>query len=143
MSEEPVRFFNLIVSGLGYANRARDVTTAEGYACLHVDINAMAGRQSKVQYRRFQTAVVTEEAQGIIRKFEEEINDKDSTVLVGFTISDANPASYQTETGDRRHFCYGRLLKIKWVRVNNVQVYKADVEKAENGQETYEDDVPF
>lgn len=143
--EEPVKYYSLIVSGLGYPSRFRYVNSPEGYLRPHVDINALEGRKSNVHYRRFQTRVATSEAEQILQRFEEKINSKTDKVLVGFRIGDANPASYETGEGERRHFCYGRLLKVEWVRVNGEEAYKAPAaaEVAEQFQPVSYDEMPF
>lgn len=116
-------YFDLIVNGIGYLNRARFVTPNQGKAYLAVSVTALHGNVDSTNYTYFDVRVVGEAAKEFITAYEDEINDRDSKVMVRFNIGDPQPTSYIVENGERkgqqRHLIKGRLLKITWAKIND------------------------
>jgi len=116
-------YFDLIVNGIGYLNRARFVTPTQGKAYLAVSVTALHGSADSTNYTHFDVRVVGEAAKEFVTAYEDEINDRDSKVMVRFNIGDPQPNSYTAKSGTREgqlcHVIKGRLLKITWAKIND------------------------
>lgn len=116
-------YFDLIVNGIGYLNRAREVKPNQGKAYLAVSVTALHGSADSTNYTFFDLRVVGEAAKEFITAYEDEINDSDSKVMVRFNIGDPQPNSYTAKSGAREgqlcHVIKGRLLKITWAKIND------------------------
>jgi hypothetical protein len=80
-------YFNLYTSGLGYVNRVRTVTPKRGEPFLCCDIAALCGATDAVEYVRFDCKVTGNEAQKLIARCEQAVNEK-RKVLIHFRLGD-------------------------------------------------------
>lgn len=139
------KYFDLHIDGIGYLNRAREVSVRGG-SFLAVDITALHGEASNPEKTRFDCRVSGSEAQALIRRFMDPINDRghlagDGTtirhkVLAGFRLGDLYPETFTYEKGDRAGQAgvslKARLLRLEWVKIDGEMVYKAQRDEPEN-----------
>ena len=133
------QYFDLHISGLGYLNRAREVSVRRGEPFLAVEVNALHGAADDPQYTRFDCRVNGQEAQALIRQYLDQINDRgrlaaDGTtlrhkVLAGFRLGDLYPEVFTHQKGSRQGqtgvSLKARLLKLHWLKVDGRMVYQA------------------
>ncbi|MCG5526606.1 DUF3577 domain-containing protein, partial [Ectothiorhodospira haloalkaliphila] len=136
------QYFDLHISGLGYLNRAREVSVRRGEPFLAVEVNALHGAADDPQYTRFDCRVNGQEAQALIRQYLDQINDRgrlaaDGTtlrhkVLAGFRLGDLYPEVFTHQKGSRQGqtgvSLKARLLKLHWLKVDGRMVYQAQRE---------------
>jgi len=79
---QETKYFNLHINGLGFLERAREVTPKRGEPFLAVQVTALHGPADSVERTRFDCRVVGQEAKRLVREHMEAIND-DTKVLVG------------------------------------------------------------
>ncbi|WP_110972549.1 STY4534 family ICE replication protein [Pseudomonas huaxiensis] len=145
-SSNETSYFDLHITGLGYLNRVREVTPKQGKPFLACDVVALKGLSTNVQYCRFDVTVSGTEAQDLVRRCKKAVEEQ-RKVLIGFRLGDLYAESFMYRTGDRAGQ-YGvslkaRLLFISWVKVDNVQVYKAEPKSTdEPGQISVENSAP-
>jgi hypothetical protein len=128
--------FDLHVSGLGYLARVREVLPqatngrAKAKPFLACSIGAFHGEPEALTYVNFDTKVVGEKAKEVIQMLQEAANDRNRKVLIGFNIGDVYPDSYTITKGERAGqlagVLKGRLLKVKWAKIDGKTVYKED-----------------
>jgi hypothetical protein len=118
-------YFNLHVEGVGYLNRVRMVKPKQGQEFLACTVSAMRGSAENLGYTRFDCTVRGAEAQKIVKLLEPDVTDE-KPVLIGFKLGDIYPELYTFEKGDKKGqqgvTIKGRLLKIKFAKVNGVAV---------------------
>lgn len=118
-------FFNLHVEGVGYLNRVRTITPKQGKPFLACTVSALRGSTESVSYTRFDCTVSGAEAQKIVKLLEQDVTDE-KPVLIGFKLGDIYPEIFTFEKGDKQGqqavSIKGRLLKIKFAKVNGVAV---------------------
>ncbi|MFP4683980.1 MAG: DUF3577 domain-containing protein [Ectothiorhodospira sp.] len=133
-------YFDLHISGLGYLNRAREVSVRRGEPFLAVEVNALHGADDDPQYTRFDCRVNGQEAQALIRQYLDQINDRgrlaaDGTtlrhkVLAGFRLGDLYPDVFTYPNGPKQGqtgvSLKARLLKLHWLKVDGRMVYQAE-----------------
>ena len=128
-------YFDLETSGLGYLNRAREVPT-RGEPFLAVDIAALHGAKSNVEYTRFDCIVRGAKAINIVRNLMPEI-EAGKAVLVGFKIGDLYADTFTFTHGEKAGqtgvSLKARLLQIRWAKVDGETVYSARSEATANG----------
>lgn len=116
-------YFDLITTGIGYLNRARTVKPQQGSPYECVSIAALRGRSDSPSYSYLDCRIVGEQALLFIESFKEDINDRNTKVLVRFNVGDGEATSYELTQGEnqgqRRHNIKGRLLKITWAKVGD------------------------
>jgi hypothetical protein len=124
-SNENTKYFDLHTTGIGYLNRVRQVTPAEGTPFLAVTIAAIHGSVSDVQHTYFECGVYGEQAQKIVRELEPAVSG-DSKVLIGFTLSNLKADSFTFKQGDKAGQpgvnLKARLIKIAWAKVDGQAV---------------------
>lgn len=122
-----VKYFDLHTTGVGYLNRAREVTLKKG-SFLAVDVSALRGSADAVEYTRFDCRVSGEEAQAVVRKLQPDIDAK-KKVIVGFKLGDQYAEPFVYESGEKKGqtgvSLKARLLFIQWAKVDGVTVYQA------------------
>lgn len=122
-------YFDLHITGLGYLNRVREVAPKQGKPFLACDIVALKGASTNVDYCRFDVRVSGTEAQALVRRCKKAV-DEQRKVLIGFRLGDLYAETFVYRAGDRtgEHgvSLKARLLFISWIKVDNVQVYKAE-----------------
>lgn len=128
-------YFDLQTIGLGYLNRAREVST-RGEPFLAVDIAALHGAKDNVKYTRFDCIVRGRKAQELVRMLMPDIK-AERAVLVGFRLGDLYAETFTYTSGDKAGetgvSLKARLLKIVWARVDDKTVYRARTEGTESG----------
>jgi hypothetical protein len=128
-------YFDLETTGLGYLNRAREIPT-RGEPFLAVDIAALHGAKSNVEYTRFDCIVRGAKAINIVKNLMPDI-EADKAVLVGFKIGDLYPDTFTYTHGEKAGrmgvSLKARLLQIRWAKVDGEFVYSARSEATANG----------
>ena len=131
------KYFDLHITGIGYLNRAREVSPKRGQPFVAVAVNALFGQASAVQRTRFDCRVVGREAMEIVRRHMESINDRGRKVLVGFKLGDLYPETFTYKSGDKEGqtgvSLKARLLRIDWVKIDGETVYQRE-QLAQEGQ---------
>ena len=134
MENQPQKYFDLHITGLGYLNRAREVSVRRGEPFLAVDISALHGSADNVEYTRFDCRVSGREAQRLVRRLMPAI-ESDKAVLVGFRLGDLYTDTFVYKTGDKAGEAgaslKARLLRISWAKVDGKTVYKAPGREAD------------
>lgn len=122
-------YFDLHISGLGYLNRIREITPKKGQPFLACDIAALTGPSTDVEYRRFDVRVSGAEAQALIRRCAAAVS-AERKVLIGFRLGDlwADVFTYAKgkHAGQQGVSLKARLLFVSWIKVDGVEVYKAE-----------------
>ena len=118
-------YFNLHVEGIGYLNRVRLVKPAQGREFLACTVAAMRGSTEAASYTYFDCVVSGAGAQKVVQMLEQDVAD-DKPVLIGFKLGDIYPEIFTFRKGDKEGqsgvSIKGRLLKIKFAKVNGVAV---------------------
>ena len=122
--------FDLHVMGLGSLFRVREVHPKPGrrgspfWAC---NVSAIHGDKNSPVYVSFDVSVVGSRALNVVKRLQKFANDRNARVVIGFKIGDIYPEAYTITKGDRSgqlaHVLRGRLLQVKWAKVNGSMVY--------------------
>jgi hypothetical protein len=151
-TEQPKKYFDLHLTGLGYLSRVREVTSAgQGRArarpFLACSIAAFHGDpevQNGIVYLNLDLIVSGEKAKDAVLSVMNDANDRDVKVLVGFRAGDHYISTYEIRQGDRAGqmgtVLKGRLLKVFWIKVDGVFVYQ-DERSDEHHEDQFEDPV--
>ncbi|WP_233849701.1 DUF3577 domain-containing protein [Paraburkholderia sp. HD33-4] len=135
-TEQPRKYFDLHLTGLGYLSRVREVTSAgQGRArarpFLACSIAAFHGDpevQNGIVYLNLDLIVSGGKAKDAILSVMNDANDRDVKVLVGFRAGDHYISTYEIRQGDRAGqmgtVLKGRLLKVFWIKVDGVFVFQ-------------------
>lgn len=122
------KFFDLHTAGIGYLGRVRSVPSRSG-EYLACDVSAFHGKPGELNYVNFDLIVKGHEAQEVVRRFQDQANDRNIKVLIGFKMGDLSPQVFTYEHGKKQGqqgvSLKGRLLAIDWVKVDGKQVWKA------------------
>ncbi|WP_248767855.1 STY4534 family ICE replication protein [Pseudomonas sp. MWU12-2345] len=145
------KFFDLHTTGIGYLNRIREVSVRKGKPFMAVTVAALRGSSDEVEYTYIDCNVVGEEAERLIRRCQDAVNNKGKKVLVSFRIGDIWPDTFTYDKGDKIGktgvSLKGRLLFIGWVKVDGETVYEAKPREvaiaAEQGQEQATPEAPL
>lgn len=128
----PKSYFDLHTTGLGYANRMREVKV-RGQNFWAVDISALRGSSDDVEYTKFDCRISGREALEVMTRFKADIDAK-KKVLVGFKIGDIYPETFTFEKGEKAGqtgvVLKGRLLQVAWVKVDGKTVFTAQEQAA-------------
>ena len=124
-SNESKKYFDLHTTGLGYANRMREVKM-RGSNFWAVDISALRGNAEDLQYTKFDTRISGRDALEVLTRFKADI-DARKKVLIGFKIGDIYPETFTFEKGEKAGqtgvVLKGRLLQVAWVKVDGKLLY--------------------
>jgi hypothetical protein len=128
MSEQTQEvYYDLHLTGLGYLNRAREISVKQGQPWLAVDIVALQGHADKLRKTRFDCKVAGREAQSLVRRLMPQLA-VGKTVLVGFRLGDLVPETFVYPKGERQGetgiTLKATLLKIVWVKVDGKTLAK-------------------
>ena len=139
-------FFDLHTTGVAYLNRFREVkpNAAKGNKFkpfCSVGLGALRGSSEDVEYTNFDTVISGKDAKELLTKYQKQINDQTVKVLAGFVIGDIFPQTYVTknkETKEEETRCgiKGRLLRIKFLKIDGEMVYKYEKPATEDHEET-------
>jgi hypothetical protein len=118
--------FNLIVEGVGYLNRVRQVEVKKGPAYLACTVNALMGDSNQVEYLSIDCIVVGKLAKQTVSQLTAASNSKQK-VLIGFRAGDPKPEFYEFEDRDTKQMVQrsglkARLLQITFAKVDGVKV---------------------
>jgi len=128
-------YFDLHTSGLGYLHRIREVKPKKGAPFLACDIAALNGSTEDPTYVWFDTRVSGNEAQQLVRRYEDAVNAK-KKVLISFRLgdlwTDVFTYSKGKRAGEQGVSLKARLLYIGWVKVDGQCVHKAEPKAPDN-----------
>lgn len=126
-SKQDSDYFDLHILGIGYLHRAREIQPQRGDPFLAVEVSALHGAASQVQYTRFDCRVSGREAQRIVRRLMPHIA-AERRVLVGFKLSDLYADTFTHEKGEKKGqvgmSLKARVLRIDWVKVDGKYVIR-------------------
>jgi hypothetical protein len=124
-SVEP-KYFDLMINGLGYLSRLREVKPADGDAFFAVSLAALRGSTDQVGYTYFDCVLAGTKVRDVAERLKPFI-DNDRKVLGGFTLSDLRAESFTFKNGDRAGDAgvslKARLVRIPWAKVDGTAVY--------------------
>ena len=135
-TEQPRKYFDLHLTGLGYLSRVREVTSAgQGrararpfLACSIAAFHGDPAVQNGIVYLNLDLIVSGEKAKDAVLSVMNDANDRDVKVLVGFRAGDHYISTYEIMQGDRAGqmgtVLKGRLLKVFWIKVDGVVIYQ-------------------
>ncbi len=132
-------FFDLHTSGIGYLNRARVVKPGPGKKFkpfTAVSISALFGSSENIQYSRYDVTCVTDDTAILIQQYQEEINNESSKVICQFVISDSYAEPFETKEKEVRSVNKGRLLSIRFIKIDGAMVYQEEKKVFENEVES-------
>ncbi|WP_176026131.1 DUF3577 domain-containing protein [Robbsia andropogonis] len=122
--------YDLHVTGLGSLFRVREVLPKPGrrgssfWAC---NVKAIHGDKNSPVCVPFDVSIVGTRALEVVKRLQHHANDRDTHVVIGFKIGDMYPDSYPITKGDRNgqlaHVLRGRLLQVRWAKVDGEMVY--------------------
>lgn len=140
------QYFDLHTTGIGYLNSVRVVTPQKGSEYLACTISALRGNKQAAEYTPFQLRVSGEEAKKVLTDLQDDVNDRDTKVLISFRIGDAMPEWFEYSKGERKGeigTCIrGRLIKVFWVKVNGEYAYQAPKAEASEDDGHVAEDQP-
>ncbi len=138
-------YFDLHIKGLGYLNRIREVPPKKGrrgQGFLACTIAALNGPKDQVEYKYFDCKVAGSDAQHLIRRCMQAV-EEERKVLVGFCLGDPWIHTFTYEKGPKAGqpgFCHkARLLKVSWIKIDNVMVYPENAGNDYQGEPDPED----
>ena len=134
-----ITFFDLHTSGIGYLNRARVVKPSSGKKFkpfTAVSISALFGSSEDIQYSRYDVTCVTEDTATLIQQYHDEINDESSKVICQFVISDSYSEPFTTKDDELRAVNKGRLLSLRFIKIDGAMVYQEEKKVFENETES-------
>ena len=124
-AEAQSKYFDLHTEGIGYLNRIRVVPVKKGEGYLCCAISALRGSADEPEYTYFDLKVsgaAAKDAVGMLRT----AVDNDRKVLIGFKAGDTYPEVFTYEGGPKKGqtgvSTKGRLLKVRWARIDGVPV---------------------
>lgn len=134
-NNEIPKYFDLHITGIGYANRIREVSVKRGDAFYACDISALHGAEDAVEYTRFDCRVSGNEAERLIKKLVP-YEAEHKKILIGFKLGDLYTDIFTYEKGDKKGqtgvSLKARLLLITFIQVDGQRIYtlppKADEE---------------
>lgn len=119
-------YIDVHTTGIGYVNRIRDVSPKKGDAFLACTIAALSGKRNDPDYTYYDVKVAGKDAQHLIRRCVNAVTNQQN-VLVGFVIGDAYPEAFTytkgSKAGQQGLQMKGRLLYVKWIKVDGNTVY--------------------
>ncbi|MBS7560138.1 DUF3577 domain-containing protein [Pseudomonas sp. RC4D1] len=95
-----IEHYNLTTYGIGYLNRVRDLHPNEGDSLLTCTIASLNGPIDEPEYKYFNTTVLGDDVQDLVRNCSAAVNAKQS-VLISFRMSDMQATPYLRTKGDR------------------------------------------
>jgi hypothetical protein len=147
-AQAQANYFNLHVEGVGYLNRVRVIKPKNGQEFIACTISAMRGSADDVGYTKFDCRVSGAQAQKVVRMLEDDVA-AERRVIVGFRLADIYPEIFTFEKGENKGLpgvaIKGRLLRVKFAKVNGVSVDLPESSAPATGTEgeAADDSVPF
>ena len=125
MSNQEAKYFDLLITGLGYLGRVREVTPQEGNPFLSVALAALRGSAEDARYTHFECRVVGKQARAVVAGLQAAVA-RERKVLVGFTLSDLRPETFTYKKGERAgktgFALKARLLLVSWAKIDGEPV---------------------
>ncbi|HWR88384.1 MAG TPA: DUF3577 domain-containing protein [Acidiferrobacterales bacterium] len=119
------KYFDLHTEGLGYLNRIRVVPVKKGEGYLCCAISALRGAAEEPEYTYFDLKVSGAAAKQAVGRLRTAV-DNGQKVLIGFKAGDTYPEVFTYESGPKKGqtgvSTKGRLLKVRWARIEGVPV---------------------
>ena len=126
------QYFDLHTSAFGFFNRIRKVVPNRGEPFWSVDISACRGDAGEKTY--FDCNVVGKEAIALFDQYLADVQDTD-VVTASVVISDLRVEQYTYKTGKKAGqpgvSLKGRVIRIKYLKVNDTVVFKTESEAKE------------
>lgn len=137
-NQNPTKYYDLHVTGVGYVNRIREVPVKRGDNFWACDIAALHGAEDAVEYTRFDCRVSGSEAAKLIKRCEQASQEK-KKILIGFKLGDLYAETFTYEKGDKAGetgvSLKARLLYISWIKVDGENVYTAPPRETAESQD--------
>jgi len=140
------KYYDLHTKGAGFLSRFREVKPKAGSGnkfkpFCSVNIGAFRGSSENVEYTNFDTVISGTKALEVLKKYQKEINDQNTKVIVGFTIGDTYGYTFTTKNKDtqqdeNRCGIKGRFLSVQFLKINGEMVYKYEKPTTEDNEET-------
>lgn len=126
MSEQQsAQYFDLIVEGIGYLDRIRQIQPQQGQPFWVCSLSALRGEAGRVVYTWFDCRVSGKAVQETVRLLESYVL-RGSKVLVGFRLGDLHAEAFTFAKGQRQGSpganLRARLLSFKFVKVDGVEI---------------------
>jgi hypothetical protein len=121
-NQSQVTYFDLHATGLGTLKRIRTVVANKKSSFVACSIGAMRGQVGESEWTNFDLRVSGSLAQKQVAALAPSVNEG-KRVLVGFKLGDFYPEAFEvTVEGkkEQRLSLKGRLLQIKWAKVDGV-----------------------
>ena len=122
--DQSTEYFDLRANGLGYLNRYRVVSPREGRRhseYIAVTIGALQGPKDSVSTVYLDAKVCGAEAKELLKKYQVDINDKSTKVMVVFNVEGITPEIYTLSqgksAGETRVSIKTRLLWLTSIRI--------------------------
>ncbi|UOO85675.1 DUF3577 domain-containing protein [Neisseria arctica] len=148
-NQNQATYYNLIIEGVGFLNRPREISSKRGNSYYGLTINAARGYSEDNEKTRIDCRIVGEEAKAIMANLLDahpELLDNDwkkhPTVHVGFRVGDVFPSKFTNRKGEEVLFLDGRLLAFKWIKVNGEFFYKHEQEQESMDAAPVQDAAP-
>ena len=118
--------FDLIMEGVGYLNRVRQVEVRKGTPYLACTVNALMGTADSVEYMSIDLKVVGKQAIQVVEQLAKDVEAR-RKVLVGFRAGDPKPDFYEfedktTQQMVQREGLKARLLQVTFAKVDGQKV---------------------
>lgn len=137
-TQNPTKYFDLHVHGVGYVNRIREVKVKRGEPFWACDIAALHGAEDAIEYTRFDCRVSGSEAAKLIKRLDKACQEK-KKILIGFKLGDLYAETFTYDKGDKQGetgiSLKARLLYIAWIKVDGESVYTAPPRESTEPQE--------
>jgi len=122
---DSVQYFDLHTIGVGYLNRVRTVSPANGTPFLAVTIAAIHGKSTEVNRTYFDCAVYGQQAQRGVGELKAAV-EADKKVLIGFTLSNLSAETFTFSQGEKAGQTginlRARLIRLPWAKVDGQKV---------------------
>lgn len=122
-------YFNLLISGVGYLNRVRNVIPKKGEPFLCCDIAALRGEVTEAGHTRFDCRVSGKEAQKLVLRCMNAFEQK-RKVLIQFRLGDLYAETFTWSKGERKGetgvSLKAHLLHIGLIKIDGKEVYRAE-----------------
>jgi len=118
--------FELITHGIGYLNRPKEVSPADGDPFLSCTIGALSGPVDDPDYRYIETIVANADARHLVRRCVQAV-EAEKKVLIAFRLNDMKADPYVRTKGDRAGEAAAtlesKLMHIGLIKIDGQQVY--------------------
>jgi hypothetical protein len=135
----------LRVTGVGYLRRIKEGTAPGGAPFTACDIFALTGKPGSRELRRFDTMVLGQVAQALIRQCRTALEAKQE-ILINFCMRDvlAHTFTYSRgkKAGQLGSCLKSSLVRIYWIKIDGEYTFKAEPKEAESEDASVDMDDP-